>query len=111
MTTATLTANPFSISRMILVNKDNLRAMVSARVADAVFLTGIRVIEGKNGLFVAMASRKTPQGEYQDIYFPANKEKRDQLSALVLESYEKEKANSNARIAASDAEPALAGAF
>ena len=107
MTTAT--ATPFSIANLTLVHKDNLRAMVTAKVMDFLFLTGIRVIEGKNGLFVAMPSRKTTQGEYQDIFFPASKEMRSELSRVILESYEKQAPST--RLATSDTEPVPAGAF
>ena len=109
MTTAT--ATPFSIASLSLVNKDNLRAMVTAKVMDFIFLTGIRVIEGKNGLFVAMPARKTVQGEYQDIFFPASREMRTELQRVILESYEKQVSNPSPRPAESAAEPALAGAF
>ena len=64
--------------------------LVSVKVHDAVYLTGLRVIEGKNGLFVAMPNRKTGNGEYQDIYFPASKAMRDELQGIVLEAYRRE---------------------
>jgi stage V sporulation protein G len=77
----------FTQIRVILFAKDSLRALVSCKVADAVYLTGLRVIEGKNGLFLSMPNRKTGAGEYQDIYFPASKAVRDELQAAVLEAY------------------------
>jgi stage V sporulation protein G len=80
----------FSQIHVSLFKKDALRALVSCKVADAVYLTGLRVIEGKSGLFVSMPSRKTTMGEYQDIYFPASKAMRDELQAAVLEAYSDE---------------------
>jgi|SRR5665213_937802 len=80
----------FSQARVSLFTKDSLRALVSVKVHDAIFLTGLRVIEGKNGLFVAMPNRKTGGGEYQDIFFPANKAMRDELQDFVLEAYRRE---------------------
>jgi len=68
--------------------------LASVKVHDVVFLTGLRVIEGKNGLFVAMPNRKTSGGEYQDIYFPASKAMRDELQERVLEAYRQEVAAS-----------------
>jgi stage V sporulation protein G len=82
----------FSQIHVSLFKKDALRALVSCKVADAVYLTGLRVIEGKSGLFVSMPSRKTTMGEYQDIYFPASKAMRDELQAAVLEAYSVETA-------------------
>jgi stage V sporulation protein G len=81
------TKQTFSQVRVSLFTKDSLRALVSVKVHDAVYLTGLRVIEGKNGLFVAMPNRKTGGGEYQDIYFPASKAMRDELQNVVLEAY------------------------
>ena len=80
----------FDQVRVSLFEKDSLRALATVKVHDAIFLTGLRVVEGKNGLFLSMPNRKTAAGEYQDIYFPANKATRDQLQALVLEAYKKE---------------------
>ena len=80
----------FSQVRINVFEKDSLRAIAGVKVAYAVYLTGMRVIEGKNGLFVAMPTRKDKAGEYQDIYFPASKAMRDELQALVLEAYRKE---------------------
>ena len=80
----------FSQVRVSIFEKDSLRALVSVKVHDAVYLTGLRVIEGKNGLLVAMPNRKTGNGEYQDIYFPASKAMRDELQGIVLEAYRRE---------------------
>ncbi len=80
----------FSQVRISLFERDSLRAIATVKVADAVYLTGIRVIEGKNGLFVSMPSKKDKGGEYQDIYFPASKAMRDALQAVVLEAYKAE---------------------
>lgn len=80
----------FTQIRISVVEKDSLRAIATVKVADAVYLTGLRVIEGKNGLFVAMPTRKDKAGEYQDIFFPASKAMRDELQAFVLDAYRKE---------------------
>jgi stage V sporulation protein G len=80
----------FDQVRISLFEKDSLRALASVKVHDSIFLTGMRVVEGKNGLFLAMPNRKTGAGEYQDIYFPSSKGVRDELQGLVLEAYKKE---------------------
>ena len=80
----------FTQVRISLFQKDSLLAVASVRVLDAVYLTELRVIEGTNGLFVSMPNRKTVNGEYQDIYFPANKAMRDELQEVVLEAYRRE---------------------
>lgn len=80
----------FSQIRVTPFEKDSLRALVTVKIADAFYLTGLRIIEGKNGLFVTMPSKKTGSGEYQDVFFPASKNVREQLQAGVLEAYNAE---------------------
>jgi len=84
--TATKIMPTFTEVRITIFEKDSLRATASVRVADTVYLTGIRVIEGRAGLFIAMPCRKT-DGEYQDFFFPASKTMRDELSDVVLAAY------------------------
>jgi stage V sporulation protein G len=78
----------FSDFQITLINKDSLRAMASCKIAGAVFLNGIRVVEGSKGLFISMPSRKDKSGEYQDVYYPANREIRQQLQENVLSRYQ-----------------------
>ena len=80
----------FSQVRITLLEKDSLRAMASVKVADVFYVTGLRVIEGRNGLFVSMPSKKLPSGEYQDIAFPASKAVRDEIQNLILDAYHRE---------------------
>ena len=51
----------------------------------------IKVIEGQNGLFIAMPSRKTPDGEFKDIAHPINTDTRERIQTSILEAYEKAK--------------------
>ena len=48
----------------------------------------IKVIEGEKGLFIAMPSKKTLDGEYRDIAHPINSETRDRIQSLILRKYE-----------------------
>ncbi len=77
----------FSSIRINLANKDSVRAFATVKVLDAIFLTGLRIIDGKKVLFVSMPSKKETNGEYKDIFFPASKDVPDQLHAAVLEAY------------------------
>jgi stage V sporulation protein G len=79
---------PFQNVRITLTNNGPTRALASCQVYDAIFLGGIRVVEGSKGLFVSMPSRKNPKGEYKDIFFPANRLMRDTLQSLILKHYE-----------------------
>jgi len=82
----------FNSVRVHLMDKAPLLAMASVKVLDAMFVTGIRIKTGKNGVYIDMPSRKTAGGEYQDIAFPASKAMRDELQAVVLAAYEAAKA-------------------
>ena len=81
---------PFHQVRVSLFEKDTLRGLATVKVLDLVYLTGLRIVEGKAGLFVSMPNRRTAGGEYQDVFFPANKARRDELARLVLAAYYKE---------------------
>ena len=48
----------------------------------------LRIIEGKNGLFVAMPSRKMPSGDYKDVAHPINSETRSMIEKAVLETFQ-----------------------
>jgi stage V sporulation protein G len=80
----------FSNIKVTLYKLDSLRAVVSLRLCDSFHLTGLRIIEGKKGLFVAMPSRKAKDGEYFDIYYPVSNRVKGELNKAVLEAYEKE---------------------
>lgn len=65
-----------------------IRAYASATVDECLAIRGIKVIEGgRDGLFVAMPSRKTESG-YKEICFPVTKEFREQLHSAVLDVYQ-----------------------
>lgn len=83
-------ANLFTNIHVTPVNKDRLRAIAGVKVAEAMYITGIRVVEGSKGLFISMPSRKdTKTREYQDVAFPASREVREELQRVVLEEYAK----------------------
>lgn len=76
--------------RIRLVNKGDtkLKAVASLTVEDSIVIHDIKVIDGKDGLFISMPSRKTPDGEYKDIVHPIKNEVRDELLKAVLGAYE-----------------------
>ena len=67
-----------------------MKAVVSITIGDEFVVHDIKVIEGEKGLFIAMPSRKSADGEYRDIAHPINSETRDQLQKLILEKYKYE---------------------
>ena len=64
-------------------------AKVSVTLDDEFVVHDIKVIEGEKGLFIAMPSRKTTDGEYRDIAHPINSETRQQMQDVILREYEK----------------------
>ena len=78
--------------RVRLVSKDDakLKAVASITIDDCVVVHDIKVINGREGMFISMPSRKTPDGEYKDIVHPINTETREELKKVVLDAYEQE---------------------
>ena len=66
-----------------------LKAYVTVTFDDCFVVHNVKVIEGKNGAFIAMPSRKTKTGEYKDVAHPINSEFRGHLQTRILEEYEK----------------------
>ncbi len=65
-----------------------MKAVVSVTFDDCFVVHDIKVIEGQEKLFIAMPSRKTPDGEFKDIAHPINAEMRELLQDTVLAKYE-----------------------
>ena len=70
-----------------LENKGRLKASGSITFDDAFVVRGLGVVEGKNGLFISMPSRKDMQGKYSDVAFPINNDLRGQITEAVLSAY------------------------
>ncbi|WP_018924725.1 septation regulator SpoVG [Salsuginibacillus kocurii] len=67
-----------------------MRAIASITVDHEFVVHDIRVIDGNNGLFVAMPSKRTPDGEFRDIAHPISSHTRDKIQTAVLGEYEKQ---------------------
>ena len=66
-----------------------MKAVVSITINDEFVVHDIKIIEGDKGMFIAMPSRRSADGEFRDIAHPINTATRDHLQAVVLEAYEK----------------------
>lgn len=66
-----------------------MKAIVSVTFDDEFVVHDIKIIEGQNGLFIAMPSRKMADGEFRDIAHPINAETRKKIQDAILEEYEK----------------------
>ena len=80
--------------RVRIVKKDDskLKAVASVTFDDCFVVHDIKVIEGNEGYFIAMPSRKTNDGEYKDIAHPIKTETREELIKIILDAFEAEKA-------------------
>jgi stage V sporulation protein G len=63
-----------------------LKAFCDVSIGDFV-VKGIKVVEGKNGLFLSMPQEKSKDGKWYDICFPASPEAKKGLTQLVLDAY------------------------
>lgn len=68
-----------------------MKAIISITFDNEFVVHDIKVIEGQNGLFIAMPSRKTPDGEFKDIAHPINTQTREKIQKAILGEYEKVK--------------------
>ena len=72
-----------------LTQEGKMKAIVSVTFNDEFVVHDIKIIEGQNGLFIAMPSRKMADGEFRDIAHPINAETRQKIQELIFAEYEK----------------------
>ena len=65
-----------------------LRAYADITFDDSFVIHGLKVIDGKNGLFVAMPSRKMPNGEFKDVAHPITTNVRKMINDAVINKFE-----------------------
>ena len=75
--------------RKIEKEGSRMRGIASIVLDDSFAVHDIRIIEGDNGLFIAMPSRKTATGGYRDIAHPINPDVRKMLEDDIIEEYKK----------------------
>ncbi len=73
--------------RIALRDEERLKAFVTITFDDCFVVRGVKVIEGKDGLFVAMPSRQRPDGTYQDVAHPVHSTMRSRVEGRVLDAY------------------------
>ena len=71
-----------------IATEGKMKAIVSVTFDNEFVVHDIKVIEGQNGLFIAMPSRKTPEGEFKDIAHPINTDTREKIQNSILKAYE-----------------------
>jgi stage V sporulation protein G len=73
-----------------------MRAYASVTLDDEFVVHEMRVIDGPNGLFVAMPSRRSADGEFRDIAHPITPEARQYIQSAVLEAFQQAAAQTEA---------------
>jgi stage V sporulation protein G len=76
--------------RITLRNEEKLKAFASITFDDCFVVRGLKVINGSQGYFVSMPSRKRKDGSYQDVAHPINNEMRKKIEDKVLDAFENE---------------------
>ncbi len=76
--------------RVSLRDEEKLKAFVTITFDECFVIRGVKVIQGNEGLFVAMPSRRKPDGTFQDIAHPIHREMRERLEKAVLDEYHAE---------------------
>jgi stage V sporulation protein G len=72
------------------VHEDRLKAYAAITFDHCFIIKDLKVINGNNGLFVAMPSKKRKDGSYRDTAHPLNNETRQMIESKVLEEYNRE---------------------
>ena len=70
-------------------DESKMKAVVSITFDDEFVVHDIKIIEGQNGLFIAMPSRKIGNGEFRDVAHPLSSETRNKIRDAIFEEYEK----------------------
>jgi stage V sporulation protein G len=74
----------------LLTNQESkLKAIASVTIGNALVIHDIKIIEGQNGLFIAMPSRKMGEGDFRDIAHPLVSETRNKIKEAIFAEYEK----------------------
>ena len=73
-----------------------MKAVVSITIDEEFVIHDIKIIEGEKGMFIAMPSRKTAEGEYKDIAHPTKSSTRELIQNLILQKYNEELLHSEA---------------
>ena len=75
-----------------ITSQNRMKAIASITLDDVFVIHDIKVIESDKGPFIAMPSRKTPNGEFKDIAHPINTETREMIQKAIIDKYNEEEA-------------------
>ena len=84
--------------RVSIRPEERLKAFVTVTFDECFVVRGLKIIDGQDGLFVAMPSRRRPDGEFQDVAHPIHREMRARLEERILDEYDRVLAEGGAAI-------------
>ena len=70
-----------------IAKEGRMKAVVSITIDNEFVVHDIKVIDGEKGLFIAMPSRRSTDGEYRDIAHPINSDTREKVQKIILDRY------------------------
>lgn len=73
-----------------LEGSGKMKAVASITIDDEFVLHDIKIVDGEKGLFIAMPSKKTSDGQFRDIAHPIRTETRNRIQSLILERFRQE---------------------
>lgn len=76
--------------RITLRDDDKLRGFASITLDNCFVVRGLKIIEGANGMFVAMPNRRRKDGTFQDIAHPINAKTRQWMESQIITAYKQE---------------------
>ena len=83
--------------KIFLVDEEKLRAFVSIVLDKCFMINDIKVIQGRDGLFISMPSRRKKNGDFKDVAHPLNNETRSWLEKHILTEYQRLRQAQSAR--------------
>jgi stage V sporulation protein G len=71
------------------IQEEKLKAFVSIVFDQCFMINDIKIIQGRDGLFISMPSRKKKNGEFKDVAHPLNNETRRMIEESILAEYDR----------------------
>jgi stage V sporulation protein G len=73
---------------VVPVDENKLRAYVNITLDNCFMIRGLKIIRGKEGLFVAMPNKQGKNGAFRDVAHPLNAETRKMIETKILSKYD-----------------------
>lgn len=81
----------FEVKRLHkLENEGKLKAFADIAIAGLILIKGLRIVDGKNGLFVGMPRRQGKDGQWYQAVFPLSEEVKNRLQEIVIQAYQEQ---------------------